>query len=319
MSKSNGRAHTEQPQHDLIETADGALLTREQWLLERDRDYGIGASDAAIAAGLSGSPVKLWYKKKGLIRDDFEPTEQMWFGTEMEPVIARRWSIMTGEVLIAKQVFVRHPEYPWLYATLDYLTIDGGIREIKAMGLYGKDEEDKGLAFDPANPPARWIVQAQQQMAVTGEDEVQFPVFYGPELALKQCVVRRDDELWELLFASIQSFRQSLIDDVPPTEFRPDDASILAKVFKGKDGPDLTIDDPRLIKMAAQHVASSATYTESDKAKNTARAALLQAIGNSTTAKIGDYMVARNLDKKGAVRLTVTPPPAPAAEPSAAA
>ncbi len=289
-----------------VTTVDGTELTHDQWLEEREKDFGIGASDTATVAGLSGSVVKFWYQKKGLVADDFKPTEQMWWGTKLEDLIAERFEMETGEILVQKQLFLRHPEHPWLFCTIDRLTIDGGIVELKAMSSFGNDRED-GFGFDPDNPPARWIVQAQQQMAITGEDEVRFAVFYGPELALKQCVVRRDEAMWARLFQLLCNFRQSLIDNVPPVEFVADDAALISKLYRGQaDGPALELSDPKLLEAAKTYVAHG-DLSDREKAKDKAKAALLQAMGASTKAVINGYTVVRKATAKQ-TRLEVLPP-----------
>ncbi len=313
MSIANGHApiQTLNHQDNLVTTADGSVLSHDQWLAERDKDFGLGASELATVAGLTGSVVKLWYRKKRLITDDFAPTEQMKWGTRLEPLIAQAWSEATGEILISQQLFIRHPEHPWLFCTLDRLTIDGGIVELKAMSSFGNDAED-GFGFNPDSPPAKWIVQAQQQMACTGEDVVRFAVFYGPELALKECTIRRDDVMWAQLFDLAKSFRQSLIDGIPPTDFVADDAALVSKLYRGKaDGPELELTDAKLLEAVKQY-QSHADLGEREKQKEKAKAAILQALGTSTKATIGGFTLIRKATAKQ-TRLEIQPPAAPEA------
>ena len=176
---TNGVALLEPATSGVVTTQDGGTLTHDQWLAECEKDFGIGASDLAIVAGVKGSISKFWYQKKGVVPKDDVQGEQAWWGTKLEPIIAERFEQLTGEPLVSQQIFLRHPEHPWLYCTLDRLTLTGEIVELKCLSNFGNDRED-GFGWDPDNPPAKWIIQAQQQLAITGEDHVRFAVFYVP-------------------------------------------------------------------------------------------------------------------------------------------
>jgi predicted phage-related endonuclease len=292
----------------LITTAEGTTLTHEQWLLERDKDFGQGASDLATIAGLSGSVVKHWYRKKGLIERDQTESEQMRWGKILEPHILARYQEESGKAIVATQVFLRHPDHPWLFVTLDAICLEGDIVEAKALSNWGNDKED-GFGFDPANPPAKWIYQAQQGMAVTGEDRYTFAVFYGPELSYKECVVERDEALWAQLFTLSCDFRQSLIDSKPPVEFVADDAALMSKLYRGQaDGPALELSDAKLLEAAKAYVLHG-DLDDREKAKGKAKAALLQALGTSTKATINGYTIVRKATAKQ-TRLEVLPPAA---------
>jgi putative phage-type endonuclease len=314
MSLSNGTAHAngqaavlDPPPSGVITTVDGTTLTHDQWLEERDKDFGIGASDLPTIAGVKGSTSRLWYRKKGLVADDQVDSEQAWWGTKLEALIAERFELITGEALVASQLFIRHPDHPWLYATIDRLTLDGTLVELKALSNFGNDKGD-GFGWDPDSPPAKWIIQAQQQMAVTGEDLVRFGVFYGPELAFKELTIRRDEAMWAELFKLARDFRQSLIDNVPPVDFVPDDAAMISKLYRGKaDGPELELKDAKLLD-SVQIYQKHADLSDREKAKEKAKAAILQALGTSTKATIAGYTLIRKSTAKQ-TRLEVIPPP----------
>jgi putative phage-type endonuclease len=308
FTHSNGTALLEPPPTSgIVTTQDGSTLTHGEWLAEREKDYGLGASDLAIVAGVKGSLSKFWHQKKGNLPKEECAGEQAWWGTKLEPLIAERFEQLTGEVLVSQQIFLRHPEYSWLYCTLDRLTLTGEIVELKALSNFGNDAGE-GFGFDPENPPAKWIIQAQQQLAITGEDRVRFAVFYGPELSFKECVVQRDEAMWRELLMFAKSFRQSLIDNIPPTDFRPDDAAMLSKVYRGKaDGPALELSDAKLL-AAVKAYHAHADLGDREKEKDKAKAAILQALGTSTKATVGGFVINRKSTAKQ-TRLEVIPPP----------
>jgi putative phage-type endonuclease len=315
MSLSNGYAHSngttllEPATSGVVTTQDGSTLTHTEWLAEREKDFGLGASDLAIVAGAKGSVSKFWHQKKGNVPKDDVQGEQAWWGTKLEPIIAERFEQLTGEVLVSQQIFLRHPEYSWLYCTLDRLTLPGEIVELKCLSNFGNDKED-GFGFNPESPPTKWIIQAQQQLAITGEDHVRFAIFYGPELSFKECIVQRDHAMWAQLLEMAQAFRQSLIDDEPPTDFVADDAAMISKLYRGKaDGPALELRCDKLL-AAVKAYHAQADLGDREKEKEKAKAAILQALGTSTKATIGGFVINRKSTAKQ-TRLEVIPPEAP--------
>ncbi len=307
MSLQNGFAsHNGHPGPTVATTTDGRPLTEEEWHAERNRDFGIGASDLPKIA--LGPSFELWHQKRGYLSADRTLTEPMWWGKRLEELIAERWCMNTGEVITQEQVFARHPSMPWLYSTLDALTLDGDVREWKSTGLWGQDDDERGLSFDSENPPARWIIQAHGQMLVTGADEVRIGVFYGPELCLKECSVRRNHELMTHLIFLANDFHESLVADIAPRAGHHSDAAILARLNKRDDGPplDWMADEALSEAVRGYHEATEARKTW-DKARERFRAVLLQAIGNSKLAKVPGYTVKRSVSKSGAVTLEAKP------------
>jgi predicted phage-related endonuclease len=289
---------------EIYTLADGTQLTRDEWLLERRVDWGLGASDLHK---IITRPVKLWYEMKGQVDADAGGCEQARWGRILEPHILDRFCQETGKVIVQRQLMLRHPDHSWLFVTIDALTLDGDVVEAKALSNFGNDDED-GFGWKPESPPLKWQIQAQQSMAITGEDQIHFPVFYGPELSYKYCVIKRDGAFWSELFKVAQAFRQSLIDDVPPTDFHPDDAAMISKLHRGKvDGPVLELSDAKLLDAVKLYVTHS-DLSEREKTKERAKAAILQALGTSTQATIAGYQLVRKSTAKQ-TRLEVIPPP----------
>lgn len=292
---------------DVITTLDGQILTPHQWREERNREWGNGASELPTIAGVHGSVVKLWYRKKELIADEPEQPEQAWWGHRNEDALAELFEAETGKRLAQRQVFVRHREHPWLVALLDGLTdgIEREIVELKLLTLYGHDHE--GWVWDPARPPAKWRIQAHQQMACLHTDHVLFGVLYTPTMTFTVIRIDWDEQLWANLFPLAQQFRQSLIDDKPPTDFVADDAGLIGKVYRGQDtGPELELDDPKL-ETAARVYFETGNVHAIERERDKAKAALLQAMGTSTKATVAGYTIDRRTTAK-MTKLEVTPP-----------
>lgn len=96
---------------------------RERWLEERR--HSIGASEVPTVLGLNpwDTPLQLALRKRGDIPEK-EETEAMWWGHELEPNIAKRYCEETKREVddLGTYIIQRNPEYPFIHATLDYVT-----------------------------------------------------------------------------------------------------------------------------------------------------------------------------------------------------
>lgn len=134
------------------------------------RGKGIGSSDAGAILGLSpyAGPIEVWGEKRGYLPPkDLSQNNAVWFGTEMEDVIARWYSERTGfQVINPGCTFVLRSN-PVLRTNPDRLAIaaDGslGLIEIKtADARLSDDWVDGELA------PPWYQAQVAQQRAVLG-------------------------------------------------------------------------------------------------------------------------------------------------------
>jgi predicted phage-related endonuclease len=291
---------------ETITTLEGRALSPEEWALERNRDFTLGASDLPIIARVRGSVVKLWYQKKGSVGDEADAPEQAWWGKALESLIIQRFEHETGEKIVRRQVFVRHSQHPWLAATLDCLTQTGEAIELKLLTAFGHEEGD-GAWWNPAHPPRKWVVQAHQQMAITGQRHLRIAVFYSPTATFLILTIKWDEAIWQKLFRAASEFLESLLLDQPPTDFVADDDALISRMHRGQaDGPELELDDEDLeasvrVYCETEHLGA----LEADRKK--ARAAILQALGNSTRATIAGYTIVRKATEK-TTRLEITPP-----------
>lgn len=159
------------------------------------RRTGIGGSDAAAILGLN--PYQSRYavaveKVHGIkAHEDEESLERMEWGKRLEPLLRAAFEDRTGMVVELAPAFIRHPEYPFLFANPDGFLwagtddVDGepwstrwatnvpselvdagpGLFEGKCSGVW-----DAGTWGDDRDPivPVHYHVQAQHYMMVTG-------------------------------------------------------------------------------------------------------------------------------------------------------
>lgn len=189
------------------------LHTREDWL--QARASGIGASESAIVLGVSPykTPFGLWAEKTGLA-DPSDESEAMRIGRAMEPVIAQLYQEATGREVAdpGDYSIERHPQAPYLFATVDRLVIDCargvGICELKNAGAYKAHEWDDGA-------PLAYQVQVQHQMAVCGVQWASVAVLIGGN-KFRWCDVERNDRFISAMLPRLAEFWRLVETRTPP-------------------------------------------------------------------------------------------------------
>lgn len=153
-------------------------MSMHDWLAYRFT--GIGASEVGAILGLSPykSSVELFYEKLGDVKYTVE-NMAMFMGKEMEPLLASLWQAWDGtvegmienyrnEITVRRcrkiNAYVRNPDIPWLFVSLDRIINKGqqgkeGSLELKTIGGWEADKWEAGI------PPSH-IVQVQTQLRV---------------------------------------------------------------------------------------------------------------------------------------------------------
>lgn len=167
----------------------------EAWFAARST--GIGASEVAIAAGLSPyqTPLELYSRKRGEL-PPLEETDPMRLGKLLEPVVKAEFCRSENIVFADPEPpMFRHAEHPPILATPDAIIDSSTLFEAKTASWRMKGEwGDQGT--DAA--PSQYLCQCQMQMAVLDADLVHLAVLFdGAEL--KKFQVLRNDELIRLL------------------------------------------------------------------------------------------------------------------------
>ena len=138
-------------------------LSREDWLQIRNR--GLGSSDAAAAIGLSPykSPMELWLEKTGRkTPEDLSQSEPVFWGTTLEPILAKVYSERTENKVRRVNAVLQHPEHAFMLANLDRAIGSDGVLEIKTAGHHSAPFWEDGV-------PEAYQCQVLHQLAVTGK------------------------------------------------------------------------------------------------------------------------------------------------------
>lgn len=147
-------------------------MTREEWLEERKK--GIGGSDAATILGLNPykTNMQLWEEKTGRRQaEDISEKEYVKYGTNAEDLLRELFKLdyPKYEVKHDENTIIKHPKYPFLFASLDGTLIDKetgemGILEIKTTNILQSMQKEKWKEKIPDN----YYCQVLHYLNVTG-------------------------------------------------------------------------------------------------------------------------------------------------------
>jgi len=155
-----------------------------------ERRSGYGASDAPILIdGDEAAWQQLHGEKLGIVPAR-EASETMQLGKVLEDIILREGAAREGWKVQRVNRLVRHPDLPYVFASLDGRIRGGRPVEVKKWGW-------KSDAWGPPGSdivPTSILWQLQQQAAVTGADAVEVLTLFGGA-KLERFTVGRDDTI----------------------------------------------------------------------------------------------------------------------------
>lgn len=187
-------------------------LTQEQ--LEQ-RLHGIGSSDLSAIVGENPyrNASAVWLEKRGLA-EPFDGNDATWLGSEMEPVIAKRYTLETGAKLEPGPGTVAHRSTPWALATTDYERVDRSrIVEAKWVGMRTMPH----WTMDADGAPVYVQIQTQWQMFCRDFALADVAVIFGATAEFRIYEFTRDEAMIGSLVAIAGKFwRDHVIARVPP-------------------------------------------------------------------------------------------------------
>lgn len=189
------------------------LSTRDAWLAQRRG--GIGGSDAAVICGVSKwrTPYELWAEKSGLSDGGVEDNIDMLIGRALEPEIRQRYADQTGRVVAVPDGIQRHPAHHWMIGSLDGVTDDGRVLEIKTA----RSGPEWG-APGSADIPQTYLLQVQHYLAVTGLPVADVAVMFKDRRvpAVDVYEIPADLELQVMLIEAEAEFWRAVVEGTPP-------------------------------------------------------------------------------------------------------
>lgn len=189
-------------------------LSTEQ--LEQRR-HGLGSSDVPALCGENPyrGPHDVWQEKLGLV-EPFAGNEATAFGSEVEPLIAKRYAKELGVELVPGPGTVAHPDHPWALCTTDYEHADRS-RIVECKLVTGLSVNHWSDAADGAAP--YYACQVQWQMFVRGIEHadiaVRFVSDYGGH-SFRIYEMQRDELVIRSLFTIARDFWERCVEGQEP-------------------------------------------------------------------------------------------------------
>ncbi|MFE2912868.1 YqaJ viral recombinase family nuclease [Kitasatospora indigofera] len=230
------------PSGALTVLAPGAGPEDPEW--HAVRATGLGGSDQATILGLDkySSPLGLWHEKTGTPaprRDNPVLDEAALMGHILEPVVARRFTDLTGLPAYEGPGTLRAIEPEWALANLDRVTLEGGrygVLELKTRSSYALDD---WLDEPPTGP----YLQVQHYLMVTGWTYGYIACLVGGQRTIVHRVERDDDLIAGMLTVGAE-FWQRVQDGTPPrVDGTPATRDLLHQLHPADDGG-IAVADP---------------------------------------------------------------------------
>lgn len=201
-------------------------MSRHEWLLERTK--GIGGSDAGVILGLNKyrTAFELWLEKTGQVDPVEIDNESIYWGNEMENVVAKEFEKRTGKKVRRTNFMFSHPNYSYIKANIDRQVVgESSLLECKTASAYlAKDWEGEEI-------PATYLVQVQHYLGVTGKQKGYIAVLIGGNRFIWK-EIERDEELIHMIFEAEKNFwERHVIGGEPPAL---DGSSAAEKYIKEK-------------------------------------------------------------------------------------
>lgn len=258
-----------------------AETPRAEWLALRK----LGSSDAAAICGLNPwrTPFQVWLDRTGQA-PEIEDNEAMMWGRTLEPIIAGKFSEVTGLSIEADGRLLAHLERPYMTATPDYSLLENGkagLLEIKNTGEFHAKSWAEGI-------PDAAHVQLMHQLAVTGLD-------FGYVCALvggKKLVYHRferDEALIAKLIEIEAAFWERVETKTPPP-LQAGDNDALALLYPTSADSDVVLSET-LTATIAEFEAAKLAIKEAEERKKTAEANLKLALGECERGRCGSYLL----------------------------
>ena len=277
-------------------------MGRERWL--QLRRFGIGSSDAPAVCGVSKykSAYDVWLDKtKGPDHKDRDTIERR-LGRLCEAGLAEIYAEEIGrEVLPPPAMLLRHSKWSFVLASLDRITVvDGKPRVLEIKTVWADDRNREWGDFGTDEVPMSYLVQVQQQLAVTGWQGADLvAMFPGNQMGVYE--IPRNDMLIQSMLEMEHTFWKK-VQEGPPPEFdwdSPKAGDRMRRMYQEvREGTEVTLDE-EAAGLAAECVAASALASQTKKTADHLRLRLAALMKEAEFARLPNgYTVTRKLVKK---------------------
>jgi len=220
---------------------------REAWLAERRQL--LTASDVAAVLGQDPrrGPLAVWADKvHGITSEENAPMRR---GRRLEAAVAEEYSELTGRPAIAGDDpyrITRHPEIPWLGATLDRTTIGCAATPAPASGpapLQLKAVSGMKASEWRDEPPTPYLIQVQIEIACTGAEWGSLAALVGGLTVVWKDLIRHERFLAKALPRLEAFWLQVRRREAPEADGSEGTTDALKTLYAEEDGETVELDD----------------------------------------------------------------------------
>jgi putative phage-type endonuclease len=286
---------------------------RDHWLRLRTEDVTSTETSALFYLSPYSTAFELWHQKKNREIVEIQQTERMELGLAMEPVIVKVFSKRYGVKVRALNKYIRLP-HARMGASFDYEVVglrddwEGkdatfrelyrehgpGILEAKNVDLFiHRNQWDA----DDQPVPTHIEIQVQHQLEVmqTRNWAVITPLVGGNQLLALP--VMRDPKFGEALREKVVEFWSTIDRDEEPSPIMPDDADAVIALYQHAEPgkvADLR-DNPTVTSLLQEYNFASELAKQADLQKRTARARLMEIVGDAEKVIADGYKVSAGI------------------------
>lgn len=269
-------------------------MTREDWL--EVRRQGIGGSDASAVCGMNPwvSPTQVWLEKTGRVDGpDLSENESVYWGTQLENVVAQEFAKRTGAWVQRHQAVIVHPVNPWMIGTVDRLirpqrgSGEWGVLECKTSNAFSADQ----WADDEI--PEHYVVQLQHYLAITGFTYGYVAVLVGGN-RYRHWQIHRDQELIDYLIEIERRFwfENVMADAPPPVDGSEASAQVLDRLYPPSSSIPETVPLPASAEDLIQEYRAAVSLEKAHRrAKHEAANQLKALLGDAENGTVGPHRV----------------------------
>ena len=221
----------------LLMTVEQAASDHEAW--EKLRMQGIGGSDVAVIMGYNPwkKPYALYCEKVGLVPpEDLSENEAVEWGTKLEPIVAQKFSEVTGKKL-KRWGTVCNPDAPWQMANFDRLIVgeDCGL-ECKTANAFKKEE------WEGDNVPDAYYTQSQWYIFLSGLEGWWIACLIGGQHFEYKYIPRNDTFIADMLEKVTDFWENHVLAKVPPeVDGSESSTEALKKVYPSSNGVEIAL------------------------------------------------------------------------------
>lgn len=260
--------------------------SREQWLAQRTRMVGASESPAILGVGYAGQSRFSVYESKVNPTTEYCERPEFRIGLLMEPVLRSLFTDETGIAVETTSPFTifRHPEIPFIGATLDGVADDCGEIvpvELKNVSYHARTEWDDGAA------PLKYQVQVQHQLACTGASHgYLFGLIGGSDPQVRR--IERNDRFITALIEQLGEFWHCVLTRTPPpVDGSEATAAAIARLWPADTGA--VVDLPaEAADWATKLAVAKAAIKDAEAAKAEAENRLKAAIKDAAFGRLPD-------------------------------